>query len=572
MEDESEEESESEDDSEDEVNGLPVNVVLEKVEKPKMTEEHVRSGRKEEVDFMNNLKVFKLADVEECWRKTGKAPISTMWLDNMKMADNGEWEARCRLVGRDFKPAGDNGREDLFAAMPPLEAKKLMFRMAAAENGRRVREGGEEIVLMFLDVRKAHLNAVCKVDAYVTLPSEFDAKGKCGKLERWLYGMRPAAAGWEDDYAEKLEAVGFERGVAAPTVFYHRKKGIRVVVHGDDFTFSGTRSQLIKMRSEIKRWYEVKDRGMMGSGAEDIKQVVILGRTLRWYPDKLELWADDGHRRKVMEANNLTESSNALEGPAAKAEDKKRDPTSYDDQKEKSEIIDPKVKTAFRGMSARLNYLSQDRCDIQFATKCICSDMSRPSEEGLAKIKHTARYLVGASRLVWTFRFDDENTDMIECYVDSDWAGNKTTRKSTSGGLMAVGGTCVKSWSRSQKSRALSSGEAEYYAMVGGAAEALGFQALAADLGWKMGVRVWTDSKAGKGMASRRGLGKTRHVEVKYLWLQQAVKKKRLTLWKIWGKANPADHLTKAQNKQEFVGVLKNIGGRIEERSEGQRF
>ena len=104
-------------------------------------------------------------------------------------------------------------------------------------------------------------------------------------------------------------------------------------------------------------------------------------------------------------------------------------------------------------MSARLNYLSQDRSDIQFATKCICSGMSRPSAEGLAKIKHAARYLVGASRLVWTFKFEDKNTDMIECYVDSDWAGNKTTRKSTSGGLMALGGTCVKSWSRSQKTR-----------------------------------------------------------------------------------------------------------------------
>ena len=142
-------------------------------------------------------------------------------------------------------------------------------------------------------------------------------------------------------------------------------------------------------------------------------------------------------------------------------------------------------------------------------------------------------------------------------------------RRLRPGGVLAVEGCCVKSWSRSQKSRALSSGEAEYYAMVGGAAEALGFQALAADLGWKLGVRLWTDSKAGKGMVSRRGLGKMRHVEARYLWLQQAVKKKRLTLAKIWGKANPADHLTKAQNKQEFVGALKNVGGRIEGRSEG---
>jgi hypothetical protein len=314
----------------------------------------------------------------------------------------------------------------------------------------------------------------------------------------------------------------------------------------------------------MKKWYEVKDRGTMGSGTGDIKEVVILGRTLKWFPDRFELFADDGHRKKLMEANDLNEDSESLEGPAAKVEDKK-------DRVVNANQMDGKEKTRFRAMSARFNYLSQDRSDLQYATKCICAGMSKPSEEGLVKIKHAARYLVGASRLIWTFEFNGDDADMIECYVDSDWAGDSKTRKSTSGGLMVVGGTCLKSWSRSQRSRALSSSEAEFYAMVGGAAEALGFQALAADLGWKLGVRLWTDSKAGKAMASRRGLGKTRHVEVRYLWLQQAVKKKRLTLGKIWGKANPADHLTKAQNKQEFVGALRNVGGKLVERSVGQK-
>jgi hypothetical protein len=40
------------------------------------------------------------------------------------------------LVGRDFKPKGERDREDLFAAMPPLEAKKLLFRMMATERNR----------------------------------------------------------------------------------------------------------------------------------------------------------------------------------------------------------------------------------------------------------------------------------------------------------------------------------------------------------------------------------------------------------------------------------------------------
>ena len=100
--------------------------------------------------------------------------------------------------------------------------------------------------------------------------------------------------------------------------------------------------------------------------------------------------------------------------------------------------------------------------------------------------------------------------------------------------------------------------------MLGGAAEALGLQALALDLGLSLRVRIWTDSKAGKGMASRRGLGKTRHVQVKYLWLQQAVRAKRLVLSKIWGKVNPADHLTKPLSHAEFRDAVERVGGRFE--------
>ena len=70
----------------------------------------------------------------------------------------------------------------------------------------------------------------------------------------------------------------------------------------------------------------------------------------------------------------------------------------------------------------------------------------------------------------------------LDVCVDSDWAGS-TDRKSTSGGMVCVDEAAIKHWSRTQKARALSSGEAEYYAIVTGSAEGLGMQSLATDLG-----------------------------------------------------------------------------------------
>ena len=101
-------------------------------------------------------------------------------------------------------------------------------------------------------------------------------------LKRWLYGMRKAASGWEDDYARRLVEDGFQRGRAASTIFYHPKTQVRVVVHGDDFTFAGTESELKKIEAKMHEWYDVKVRGILGSGKRDVQEIEILGRNLTW--------------------------------------------------------------------------------------------------------------------------------------------------------------------------------------------------------------------------------------------------------------------------------------------------
>ncbi len=75
---------------------------------------------------------------------------------------------------------------------------------------------------------------------YIALPPEAGAPpGKCGRLKRWLYGMRPAASAWEDDYAAKLLTTGFTRGASAPAAFFCESSGARLVVDGDGFTSRG---------------------------------------------------------------------------------------------------------------------------------------------------------------------------------------------------------------------------------------------------------------------------------------------------------------------------------------------
>ena len=76
-----------------------------------------------------------------------------------------------------------------------------------------------------------------------------------------------------------------------------------------------------------------------------------------------------------------------------------------------------------------------------------------------------------------------------------------------------IGNHVISTWSPTQPTVTLSSGEAEFYGLVKAAGAGLGQQSTMADFGLKTPVRVWTDSSAAFGMSTRSGLGKLRHLE-----------------------------------------------------------
>jgi len=226
------------------------------------------------------------------------------------------------------------------------------------------------------------------------------------------------------------------------------------------------------------------------------------------------------------------------------------------DQLSTDEILPAHLHTAFRGSAARANYLAIDRLDCQFAAKEVCRWMSKPTEAAWQALKRLCRYLVGLPRMIFHYRW--QTVDHVDVYTDTDWAGCPRTRKSTSGGCAILGAHPIKTWSSTQSSVALSSGEAEFNGVVRGAGVGLGYQSLLQDLGIHVGLRVWTDSSAAIGICSRQGLGKLRHLDTHTLWVQQAVRSKRVDLRKVAGEVNPADLFTKhSLTRERLMGLAK---------------
>ena len=517
----------------------------------RMSYDGVQKARREEITFIETKGIWERVPVSMCWEKLGRAPTSGKWVDVQK-----ETGPRSRYVGRDFKPKGEGPRAEIFASMPPLEAKKILFSRAASQAGERRKRK-----LLFIDIKKAHMNAVCQEWAFIELPEEIREEGQCGLLKHWIYGMRPAARAWEEDYSSKFASKEIIQGKSVPTVFYHESSGMSGAVHGDDFTFLGYDEDLDMLESLMKGWFDLKVRGRLGPDPGDDKDITILGRHLNWGEDGIRITADTKHADSIKRYCEIDENSKSLGCPGKKDDTKElfKENEKNENPKDLEPLKDTKLIKEYRGMAATANYLGADRIDISFASKELCRDMSAPSPASFRKLKHLARYLVMVPEVV-LFYEHQRRPHILDTFVDSDWAGCTGTRKSTSGGFMTLGKHLVKSWSTTQSTIALSSGEAEFYAIVEGSSRALGVKALMDDMGMKIEIKILSDSSAGRSISLRKGSGKLRHLQVKYLWLQDATFEKRLKVEKVKGTENPADVATKFLTAVEIKEAVKKFG------------
>ena len=131
-----------------------------------------------------------------------------------------------------------------------------------------------------------------------------------------MYGTRDAAANWSEEYTERLLAVGFNAGVASPCVFYHRERGLRAYIHGDDFVVVGMPAQLKWMQDRLEEKYELTVE-VLGPAKEQVKEVRVLNRIIRWTKEGIEYEADPRHVEIILKQMNMQDSK-AVATPGAK--------------------------------------------------------------------------------------------------------------------------------------------------------------------------------------------------------------------------------------------------------------
>ena len=523
--------------------------------------ELVREARAKELRYFESKRVWTKVKRAEAVARQGKAPITVKWIDINKGDDENPLY-RSRLVAREVRK---HGEASIFAPTPPLEALRTILSMAATDlpgcrQHCRDKESEERTQVQVVDISRAYFNAVVdgSTPTYVELPEEDEDHGRgiCGRLNVHMYGTRRAAEGWHDEYADYLtEVLGFDKGDASACVFRHKTRGIMTSVYGDDFTNTGSKRELDWFLGQLKDRYELIENARLGPGSGDDKETRVLNRIIRWTDSGLEYEADPRQAERLVKGLGL-EGAKALTTPGVKvtAEDLLKD-----------ETLPEEKTTPFRALAARANYLAADRPECQYAAKEICRWMASPTVCSLAALKRLGRFLEGKRRLVYRYRW--QSASCVDIYSDTDWAGCVKTRKSTSGGCVMLGKHLIKSWSSTQSSISLSSGEAEFYGVVKAAGMGLGYRSLLQDIGVTLPLRVWTDSTASMGVCGRRGLGKLRHISTQHLWIQHRVRDGTFELRKVLGSENPADVFTKHLDGHRAEALMRlfeceYVGGR----------
>lgn len=189
------------------------------------------------------------------------------------------------------------------------------------------------------------------------------------------------------------------------------------------------------MVSMMNGLYDATVTAIAGGRPEDGTQVTILNRVFRWGPGQIVVEADPSHSKRIVGPPGGLRGSGGAGGA-----------------KFRSEVPRHVAPEGFE---------------------------HRPDEAH-------REILGGVPRFTWRFRASAKGSSIpvwIEAYSVSDWAACRGSWRSTSGGLLLVGGAVMKSLSSAQAAIATSSGEAKYHASAKAAAVGLRLQAVALDPG-----------------------------------------------------------------------------------------
>ncbi|KAJ9566739.1 hypothetical protein OSB04_002705 [Centaurea solstitialis] len=416
--------------------------------------------------------------------------------------------------------------DETFAPVAEIEAIRIFLAYAAHKN----------MIVYQMDVKCAFLNCVLHKEVYVEQPEGFvDPRFPTHvyALDKVLYGLKQAPRAWYETLTIYLLEAGQKKGTIDPTLFLLRSGNDLTIVHiyVDDIIFASTKPELCKeFEHTMKSQFQMS---MMG------ELTFFLGLQVRQHPNGIFI-NQAKYVHDLLKCFDFSGSS-SVSTPM---------PRSFQlDADLSSKPIDQKN---YRAIIGSLLYLTASRLDIVFSTGVCARYQCDPRESHLTAVKRILRYLKGTPDFgLWYPK--DSGFELI-AYRDSDHAGCKLNRKSTSGACQFLGDklNCVS----------LSTAEAEYVAAACCCSQVLWMKTQLADFGYTMQrIPIYCDAKSAIQItANPVQHSRTKHIDIRYRFIKDHVEKGNIKLYFVESDLQLADLFTKPFDEKRHFFLLTKLG------------
>jgi hypothetical protein len=492
---------------------------------------------------MHSKKVWRFIKKKDIPK--GRKLIGNRWVYVQK--DDGRY--RARTVGKGFSQVpGKDFHENHAPVVHDTTfrfclCQKLLYKLSARQfdivTAFLYGDLDEEIYMTFPDGYERYLREVRN--------EYFSSQDYCLLLEKALYGLVQAARQWWKKMTQVMLTLKFIPSPADPCLFVKKPEANKppafIILYVDDGGIIATPDVINEVLKALSRAFEVKDLGKMEH---------FVGCHIIENSRHDTIWINQPKLIKNLEESfgKLIQTERIYKTPAAPKSVVMR-PAKED------KLIEFEDQHKYRSAVGMLMYLvKHSRPDIANAVRELTKVLDGATEAHWKAMMRIVKYVLDTKnyslKLCPKFK---EGMSYLTGVSDSEFAGDRDTRKSVYGYVTYFCGAPISWKSKSGNSVTLSSTEAEYYASSEAAKELLFVYNLIETMGIKlnMPITLFVDNTGAIYLANNYSTGpRTKHIDIRTHFVRDLIVNGILKILFIKSEDNDADIFTKNVSEELF--------------------
>jgi hypothetical protein len=473
-------------------------------------------------DEMNSLienDVFEIIPASEATKK----PVGSRWVFTVKFNKNGAVEKyKARVVAKGYTQRYGDDYDETYCTVVHILTTRLVLNYATAKG----------MFMKQFDIKTAFLYGSLNEMIYLEPPDGYKQEGKVWRLKRSLYGLKQSPRMWNTRFNDFMKTIGLSQSNYDASVFYRTDPYAIVLVYVDDgLVVSNDMTWIDMFMAKLQIEFKVRILDLDHYRGLEIMKTA----------DGIFLH-QSRYVQRVLDQFQMGDSRPAR--------------TPYIEL-DPSGDVPLNSRVPYRSAIGCLAYLADTtRPDIAFVVNKLSRKTTCPTQNDWKCVKQVLRYLNGTQSAGIKFSKTLTNPNLIG-FSDSDFAGDASSSKSTTGYVLLFNASCFHWKAQLQRHVTLSSTEAEVVALCALSKEMAWIRRMMIEL--KMIMRdepaqLYCDNRSAIFISiSERATRRTRHLRAQDAYIRELVELNELRVNYVKADDQLADLLTKSIGPKKFI-------------------